>query len=200
MSKRYLCDLERDELEKVIEVNHKLYDELVDYYYEDEDFWVSEAMKYLTVDDVISDYNISPHQVSYINFKEDKALTSLGNMNNYRHAFDVNSERFNTKLDRALEYLTFYEQSFNLFHDPIRPYDDYIKNIQNKVMEITYDTIWEYVKELSNLLVEHLLRGYSFNNDTIIEALERKYIEHDPHKVYVKDDSYIAYYEESYEI
>lgn len=193
--KRYLHELSELELKKVIEVNPKLKDELIDYYYEDEDYWVSEYMAYLKVDGVVLDYSISPHGRSYITFDKDKALTSLGNMHNYRGAFGGSGERFNGKLDRALEYLTFYEQSFDLFHDPHTPHYIHIKHIQ----EITYDTIWDYVKDLSELLVGDLLKGYNYDDDTIIEALHRKYIEDDDKGVYVKDDTYIVYKEVSYE-
>lgn len=193
--KRYLHELSDIELKKVIEVNPKLKDELIDYYYEDEDYWVSEYMAYLKVDGVVLDYSISPHGRSYITFDKDKALTSLGNMHNYRGAFGGSGERFNGKLDRALEYLTFYEQSFDLFHDPHTPHYTHIKHIQ----EITYDTIWDYVKDLSELLVGDLLKGYNYDDDIIIEALHRKYIEDDYKGVYVKDDTYIVYKEVSYE-
>jgi hypothetical protein len=189
MSKRYLCDLERDELEKVIKVNHKLYDELVDYYYDDEDFWVSEAMSYLTMDGAVLDYSIYYDGNSYITFDKEKPFTSLGNIDNYRHAFGGNDE-INETLDKALKVLKIYDDCNNLFGSDT---DGFIRGVAFE------DEINRYISELSKMIAKYLSSGYDYNDDTIIEALERKYIEDDPNKVYVKDDSYIAYYEESYE-
>lgn len=192
MGKRYLSELSELELKRVIEVNPKLEDELIEYYLNDEDLWVEDAMKTLTVDGVVLGYSISPHSHSYIDFDKDKALTSLGNINNYRHNFGL-YEEIEEELDKALEYLTFYEQSYNLltFEKIDKPLYTYVGFIQNEV----YNIIWDYVKRLSEMIVNMILDGYKYDDDTIIEALVRKCIEDESDSVYVKDDTYIAYKE-----
>lgn len=189
MGKRYVCDLGRDELKKVLDVNPKLYDELIDYYYEDEDFWVEEMLDILTMDGVVLDYGIYANERSYITFDKQKPFTSLGNIDNYRHTFGVSKE-IEEKLDKALEVLSIYDKCNNVFGSDV---DGFIR------AEAFEDEINAYVDELSKMIVSEIVNGYKYNDDTILEALHRKYIEHEPNKLYVKDDSYIVYYEASYE-
>lgn len=187
--KRYLHELSDIELKKVIEINPKLKDELIDYYYEDEDYWVSEYMAYLKADGVVLDYSISPHERSYITFDKEKPFTSLGNIDNYRYAFGVNDEIEN-KLVKALDILSIYDDCHSLFGSDV---DGFVR------LEAFEDEINAYVSELSEMIVKMLVSGYNYDDDTIIEALHRKYIEDDDKGVYVKDDTYIVYKEVSYE-
>ena len=190
MEKRYLIDLKRDELKKVLELNPKLYDELVDYYRDEEDFWVNEAMHILAMDGVVLGYSIDYNGgFSYIDFDKEKPFTSLGNIDNYRHTFGCNHEIDET-LNKALKVLKIYDECNNLFGSDV---DGFIR------AEAFEDEINVYVDELSKMIADYFKKGYDYDDDTILEALFRKYIDIYPNKVYVKDDSYIAYYEESYE-
>ena len=190
MEKRYLIDLSEDELKKVLEVNDDLYDELVNYYIEGEDFWVEEMLDILTMDAVVLGYSISPYGNSYIDFDDEKALTSLGNIHNYVETFGCN-ETTKKELDKALKYLTLYDELGNLLpYEKIdKPLYTYVSIIQQEI----YDIIWDYVKKLSEMIVSQIVNGYGYDDDTILEALHRKYIEDEPNRLYVKNDSYIAY-------
>lgn len=190
VEKRYLDELSEDELKKVLEVNNELYDELVDYYIEGEEFWVEEMLDILTMDVVVLGYSISPYGNSYIDFDEEKALTSLGNIHNYVETFSC-KETTKEELDKALKYLTLYDGLGNLLpYEKIgKPLDTYISIIQQEI----YDIIWDYVKKLSEMIVSDIVNSYEYDDATILEALHRKYIEDNPNKLYVKDDSYIVY-------
>lgn len=184
MEKRYLIDLSEDELKKVLEVNDDLYDELVDYYRKDEDFWVNEAMNILAMDGVVLGYRIDCNGgFSYIDFDEKKPFTSLGNIDNYRHTFGGNHEIDET-LNDALKVLKIYDECNNLFG---RDVDDFIR------AEAFENEINDYVDGLSKMIADYFKKGYDYDDDIILEALYRKYIEDDPNRLYVKDDSYIAY-------
>lgn len=187
---RYLNELNNDELRTVLDKNDKFWHLLVDYHYEDCNYWVSEALAMLNEGNVIVDYSIDPDSHSFINFSEFKVSDVLDNIKKYIENHGA-PDRICEKLKTAYKYQEFINEAYRLFNDN----DDLDKeySIDKVINETLLNELYtKTVEDLSDLLANWLKLWYDYDDNVLLNVLDWCLV-NSPKRFYIKDDSYIVY-------
>lgn len=188
---RYLNELNDDELRTVLDKNDKFWDLLVDYHYNDCNYWISEAFSILNEGNVIVDYSISTCSHSYIQFSEFFNYDVLENIKKYIENHGA-SDTIREKLKTAYKYQEFINLAYRLFYDNDILGKEY--SVDKIFNEALFDEAYtKIIKDLSDDLANWLKSWYDYDDDVLLSVLENEFMVDDPTRFYIKDDSYIVY-------
>jgi hypothetical protein len=182
MDKRYLKDLDRDELIKVLNANDKLHDIVIETMHESASYFIQEEIDILSKNNAVLDYFIDYYNSnqSHIKINEDKIIQYIDNINDYYDIYGVS-----TKIIMTLRTLDIMKE-------------DYEKALDNNIWQEYYDydrienEMRQYIKTLNNDIIEKMSANFEYNIDSMIEYMidNMDYLMSD---IYIKDNSYIAH-------
>jgi hypothetical protein len=182
MNKKYLKDMNKEELIMVLNENDKLYDTVIELMHETASYFAQEEIDILSKNNTVNDYFIDYYNSnqSYIKINEDKIVEYIDNINDYYDIYGVN-----TKTIMTLRTLNIMKE-------------DYEKALDNNIWQEYYDydriqnEMRQYIKTINSDIIEKISSNFEDNIGSMVDYMidNMDYLMTD---IYIKDNSYIAY-------
>lgn len=162
--KRYLDELNREELIKVLDNNDRLRGKLAEYTNESASLFLDDQLHYLK--DSISIYSICPYTYSYLDIKKPDVF--LDNMLTLESNMPVLSDKDTYLLTRAV---------------------DTLNKLETTDEQLT-DTFHEQVHELRDKVLENMIKQleYADSRDALLDYFLEVYVYENGNKDYIEDD------------
>ena len=184
MDKRYLKDMDLDELKIAIEKNNLLFNTVYDEMHDDGNFWVNDRIDMLNKNNALLDYRIDYNDKSYIKVNDEKYSIYFDNLIYFSQ---------NTGLEIKKDFMDLVYG----FGKLVEVYDNAIDNNMSSLY-FNYDKLEEDLTSIlfsiNERVIKELLNEYDFTVDDMVYYLKED-INDISKDLYIKDDTYIVYKE-----
>ena len=184
MDKRYLKDMDLDELKIAIEKNNLLFNTVYDEMHDDGNFWVNDRIDMLDKKNALLDYRIDYNDKSYIKVNDEKYSIYFDNLIYFSQ---------NTGLEIKKDFMDLVYG----FGKLVEVYDNAIDNNMSSLY-FNYDKLEEDLTSIlfsiNERVIKELLNEYDFTVDDMVYYLKED-INDISKDLYIKDDTYIVYKE-----
>jgi len=182
MDKKYLKDMDLDELKIAIEKNNLLFNTVYDEMHDDGNFWVNDRIDMLNKNNALLDYRIDYNDRSYIKVNDEKYSIYFDNLIYFSQ---------NTGLEIKKDFTDLVYG----FGKLVEVYDNAIDNNMSSLY-FNYDKLEEDLTSIlfsiNERVIKELLNEYDFTVDDMVYYLKED-INDISKDLYIKDDTYIVY-------
>lgn len=178
--KRYIKELNNDELKLLYSKNKSFQDNALNDVYEDNSEYLNEILKELDRSKALSDYSIDNSSYSYI--KVSNHYDFYNNLEKVIHSYSIlnydETQRITTSILDGIDLA--------IARDSVKMYSTLYQELDERLDKLS--------KELCDIIVSELVHLLDINEDYVYDTFLNQVFEYDIYNnVYILDDTFIAY-------